>query len=140
MHGASCNCPNDCNEVIYSQVFLLLVAALYVWMLIVIHFTQELSSAELRKDSLIFKRLETDSYGPLAKVVKDMEEAKEGAENATACPRCAARHKVLQSKLNEIKANSTFVHIYFKELGIIKYTRDQLYTTMDAIGKKSRRK
>ncbi len=109
-------------------------------MLIVFHFTQELSSAELRKDSLIFKRLETDSYGPLAKVVKDMEEARAGAENATACPRCAARHKVLQSKLNEIKANSTFVHIYFKELGIIKYTRDQLYTTMDAIGKKSRRK
>ncbi len=99
-----------------------------------------MSSAALRSDSLIFRRLETDNYGPLAATVTAMEEARLGAEaeaggNATEpCPRCAAKYRVLRSKLDEIKANSTFVHIYFKELGIIKYTRDQLYGTMDVIG------
>ena len=32
-------------------------------------------------------------------------------------------------------ADSTVIHVYFKELGIIKYERNELYTIIDVIGK-----
>lgn len=36
-----------------------------------------------------------------------------------------------------MKNDMALVHIYFKELGIVKYSRDQLYSIMDVIGNKS---
>ena len=40
----------------------------------------------------------------------------------------------LQQAFDNILTQSSMVHIYFKELGIVKYSRDELYGTMDVIG------
>ena len=35
----------------------------------------------------------------------------------------------------EVLEKGTLMHIYFKELGVVKYQRDELYGAMDVIGK-----
>ena len=35
----------------------------------------------------------------------------------------------------EVLNNGTLMHIYFKELGVVLYQRDELYGAMDVIGK-----
>ena len=42
-----------------------------------------------------------------------------------------------QKMYNDILNTSSLVHIYFKELGIVKYQKDQLYGPLDVIGKDS---
>ena len=37
--------------------------------------------------------------------------------------------------MKEILSEGTLMHIYFKELGVVKYQRDELYGIMDVIGK-----
>ena len=34
----------------------------------------------------------------------------------------------------EVLEKGTLMHIYFKELGVVKYQRDELYGAMDVIG------
>ena len=40
-----------------------------------------------------------------------------------------------ENDLNAKKAHASLTHIYFKELGIVHYSRDELYGIMDVIGK-----
>ena len=35
---------------------------------------------------------------------------------------------------DEVLSKGTMMHIYFKELGVVKYQRDELYGAMDVIG------
>ena len=35
----------------------------------------------------------------------------------------------------DVLDKGTLMHIYFKELGVVKYQRDELYGAMDVIGK-----
>ena len=44
----------------------------------------------------------------------------------------------LQAYMEEVLNNGTLMHIYFKELGVVKYSRDELYGAMDVIGEKNR--
>ncbi len=39
-----------------------------------------------------------------------------------------------KQKLADLKANTSVVHIYFKELGVVKYTRDEYLGPMEVIG------
>ena len=41
----------------------------------------------------------------------------------------------LAKQYADIKNSTTLVHIYFRELGIITYARNELYGPMDLIGK-----
>ena len=34
----------------------------------------------------------------------------------------------------DVLSKGTLMHIYFKELGVVKYQRDELYGAMDVIG------
>ena len=87
-----------------------------------------MSQADLRSDSVIFARLKRE-YGPIKKLFDDIEKLK---KNGTR--KAEAKAKILQKRFSQIEANSTLVHIFFKELGIIKYERDELYSVMDMIG------
>ena len=40
----------------------------------------------------------------------------------------------LEEKLQDIKEKTSLVHIYFRQLGIVKYSRDRLFGFMDVIG------
>ena len=41
----------------------------------------------------------------------------------------------LEKYMEEVLNEGTLMHIYFKELGVVKYSRDELYGAMDVIGK-----
>ncbi len=41
----------------------------------------------------------------------------------------------LEKKLEAIQKNTSLVHFYFKELGVVNYSRDELYGTMDLVGR-----
>ena len=82
-----------------------------------------MSQAELRDNTVVFKRLEKE-YKPIKDLNKKIAEYEEMDRNTTG----------LRSLLREIKTSSSLVHIYFKELGIIKYSRNELYGIMDVIG------
>ncbi len=107
IEGADCNCPHDCEETVYST---------------------DMSQADLRPDSLIFERLKKD-YKPVKNLVQKIASLE---TNQT-----SARNRFLlwrlQDRLKELEGNTSLVHIYFKELGIIKYSKDELYGAMDVI-------
>ena len=44
-------------------------------------------------------------------------------------------HKRTEEWKEEVLSKGTMMHIYFKELGVVKYQRDELYGAMDVIGK-----
>ena len=100
--GISCECPDNCDEVIY---------------------TQEMSQANLRlANSQIFDVMSTKgNYLWLLD---------EQIKNSTK----EIKVKALKEKRQEVIDTSSVVHFYFKEPGIVKYTREELYGTMDVIG------
>ena len=101
--GIACECPIDCDEVIYSQ---------------------EMSQAILKvSNSPIFEIMSTKEnfLGKLDEMIK----------NATNNKQIEA----LKAKRMKITKQSSVVHFYFKEPGIVKYSREELYGTMDVIGK-----
>ena len=40
----------------------------------------------------------------------------------------------IRAKREYLYNSSSVVHIFFKELGVVKYTRDEIYSVMDLIG------
>ena len=84
---------------------------------------QELSQTPLRKDLLIFKRLE-----------KYHEPAKEMIKLIANESLPLLLRQQIAAVYEGLKTNISLVHIYFKELGIVKYRRDELYNIMDVIG------
>lgn len=58
--------------------------------------------------------------------------------NATVKKKAGKEAKKLLKYTNQfldLKTNASLVHIYFKELGVVKYSRDELYGIMDVIGR-----
>ena len=45
------------------------------------------------------------------------------------------RNETLQYELKNFNRNYALVHVYFKELGIVKFSRNELYGPIDVIGK-----
>ena len=41
--------------------------------------------------------------------------------------------KDLNKQKEQLRSNLSLVHIYFKELGVVKYERDERYSVMDVI-------
>ena len=39
-----------------------------------------------------------------------------------------------REQIDEVHYNASVVHIYFKELGVVKYSRDELFGLIDVIG------
>ena len=62
------------------------------------------------------------------------KEEKERYNNLATCQRLLKREADYKAKVNEIKTHTSLVHIYFKQLGMVKYVRDELYGIMDVIG------
>ena len=46
----------------------------------------------------------------------------------------AKKKQKLENLHMNIISTSSIVHIYFKEMGIVKYSKDQLYGALDVIG------
>ena len=44
------------------------------------------------------------------------------------------QRKILKDKYDDIIASSSVAHFYFKENGIIKYSQEEVFGTMDLIG------
>ena len=49
-------------------------------------------------------------------------------------------HKKTEKWKEEVLEKGTMMHIYFKELGVVKYQRDELYGAMDVIGESTQEK
>eukprot|EP00094_Tigriopus_californicus_P002100 TCALIF_02024-PA protein Name:"Similar to Nach Sodium channel protein Nach (Drosophila melanogaster)" AED:0.08 eAED:0.09 QI:38/0.85/0.37/1/0.28/0.5/8/0/589 len=80
-------------------------------------YNTELSQVKAKQNAPIFQRY-LDSC--------DLESEKDS--NAVPSPNCEIR--------NDAKNNQeslTIAYVYFKELGVLKYTRDELYSTIDVI-------
>jgi amiloride-sensitive sodium channel len=82
---------------------------------------QEMSQADLKEDSRFFKRMH--------KPKNVLWHLNETIHNTTKDTKRAQ----LQAVYDDVIESSSLVHIYFKELGIVKYSRDELYGIMDVI-------
>lgn len=78
---------------------------------------------------MIFDRLKSE-YKPVQNLVAKIDSLK---KNGTR--KAIQKMARLVKKLKELEANTTLVHIYFKELGIIRYLKDELYGILDVIGR-----
>jgi hypothetical protein len=82
----------------------------------------EMSFAKTYSDSFFYK-LMARKGGPLYELTKIINDATDVAEI-----------KKADKKLVALTDDLCLVHVYFKELGIVKYQRDELYGIMDVIG------
>lgn len=87
-------------------------------------YTQEMSQAQLMNPSRVHELVQNE-YS-VAKKLKQL------SQNETLSHEM---RNVFSRRLDSLLKDVTFVHIYFKELGIVKYSRDELYSIMDVIGK-----
>jgi hypothetical protein len=106
--GAECNCPNDCEETVYSH---------------------EMSQAKMRSDAVTFKQMARDQKNKF-ELLQEINDIYESGEAENKSDELNELHKQWEAKTKDW----TLVHIYFKELGIVKYVRDELYGIMDVIG------
>ena len=102
--GPDCNCPTDCKETLYSQ---------------------EMSQAKLRPKNRFIARLERPGQFLYNLTEQINNQTKKNQEK---------KKEKLQNLYTNIVNSSSIVHIYFKELGIVKYSKDQLYGALDVIG------
>ena len=102
--GPDCNCPSDCKETIYSQ---------------------EMSQAKLRPKNRFITRLEREGQFLYNLTEQINNQTKKNQEK---------KKEKLKKLYSNIVNSSSIVHIYFKELGIVKYSKDQLYGALDVIG------
>ena len=112
MTGTYCNCPLECEATLYSQ---------------------EMSQADRRTG------LETDKYmePPLFQKMRSQKhlaihildkKIKEKMDEGIVPTK-------LMKLRDDILDSASVVHFYFKERGIVQYSREQLYSIMDVIGK-----
>ena len=107
MEGVKCDCPNDCDEARYFQ---------------------EISQAPMRNDSSVLDLLKGNNNSKMGQLL-DFINNKYGS---TPMPEQVQAN--IKEAIDKIKEDFSIVHIYFKELGIIKYSKDEIYGIMDVIG------
>ena len=108
LKGTYCNCPVECESTIY---------------------TQELSQATRMNTAYITPLMGKLYQKHLAIGILDKK-----IENATEYGKIKLEKKYKRVK-SDLLFYSSIVHFYFKERGIVQYSREQLYTPMDVIGK-----
>ena len=87
-------------------------------------YSQEMSQAKLREKNRFISRLERPG--------QFLYNLTEQINNQT--KKQTKKKEKLQKLYMNIVNSSSVVHIYFKELGIVKYSKDQLYGALDVIG------
>ena len=107
--GTYCNCPVECESVIY---------------------TQEVSQAERIEASV------SPLIGKMNQKTLALGKLQEKIDNATDEGKTGKAEKLKKIR-DEVIQYSSIVHFSFKERGIVQYSREQLYTIMDVIGKSS---
>ena len=85
-------------------------------------YSQEMSQAKLRENNRFIARMERPG--------QFLYNLTEQIKNATK----TKKKEKLEKLHKNIVDTSSIVHIYFKELGIVKYSKDQLYGALDVIG------
>ena len=85
-------------------------------------YSQEMSQAKLREKNRFISRLERPG--------QFLYNLTEKINNQTK----AKKKQKLENLHMNIISTSSIVHIYFKEMGIVKYSKDQLYGALDVIG------
>ena len=84
---------------------------------------QEMSQAKIRDRNRFMKKLQLPGqflYNLTEQIKNETKQKKK---------------EKLQKLFDNIIDTSSIVHIYFKELGVVKYSKDQLYGALDVIGK-----
>ena len=107
MEGVKCDYPNDCDEVRYFQ---------------------EISQAPMRNDSSVLDLLKGNNNSKIGQLL-DFVKNKYGSS-----PISEQLQTNIKRATDKIKEDFSIVYIYFKELGIIKYSKDELFGIMDVIG------
>ena len=106
--GPECNCPDDCIDTMYMP---------------------ELSQIKLRTGAPILD-LALDEFGFIYEGRKLADKLEEQGKEDLA----EEYREYIDKEEDEWPEDAVVVHVHFKDLGIIKYSRDQLYGTIDVIG------
>ena len=102
--GADCNCPLDCEETVYNQ---------------------EISQASFINKGPIMSTLASgDNY---------IRKLRQEQQNATKHDDWKLSNSI-EIKLAEIFQTISVAHFYFKEPGIVQYSREELFGVMDLVG------
>ena len=115
-----CNCPSDCEAVIYNQ---------------------EISQALLKEQSILMTYLESEgnvlrnlksNISKIQKYLNDfdmnVDSVQEYMLNKKLLKKLIARH-------DGIYDSTSLLHFYFKEPGIVHYKHEEMFGVMDLIGK-----
>ena len=86
-------------------------------------YTQEISQANMRPNSNIFNRLRVKPN-----YLWHLQDLMEKNSNNT------KKVRKYNQTIQDIIENSSVVHFYFKETGVVLFTRDELYGIMDLVG------
>ena len=107
-----------------------------------------LSVANLRQDSNILQKMK-ETHEPTMKILDKIENITAkydpgGIETVNKALLNSTQRKQLvmdrymleeyEKDIAELQMNSSLVHIYFKELGVVKYSRDELFGLIDVVG------
>ena len=112
--GVECNCPLDCEETIYNQ---------------------ELSQASLIDNGnlMIFLKSEDQLLGKMEMQIRNI--TKKLLKSPSLPPKEKMKMNKLNQTMHDIIETASVVHFYFKELGIVQYSREELFGVMDLVGK-----
>ena len=111
--GTYCNCPVECEATLY---------------------TQEMSQSDRRTGLELKKYMRPPLFQKMSQnhlaigiLENKIDKMYDEGKNATA--------NRLENLGVDILESASVVHFYFKERGIVQYSREQLYSIMDVIGK-----
>ena len=86
-------------------------------------YNQEISQANIRQKSNIFNRLKVKPN-----YLWQLQDQMEKNKNST------KKVRKFNQTIQDIIETSSVVHFYFKESGVVLFTRDELYGIMDLVG------
>ena len=110
LEGTYCSCPVECQATLYSQ---------------------EMSQSDRRTGTELKKYMRPPLFQRMSKKPLPIWVLEEKIKNLTKAGKSSKRLEDLQA---DILDRASVVHFYFKETGIVQYSREQLYSIMDVIG------
>ena len=110
LEGTYCSCPVECQATLYSQ---------------------EISQSDRRTGTELKKYMRPPLFQRMSKKPLPIWVLEEKIKNLTKAGKSSIRLEDLQA---DILDRASVVHFYFKETGIVQYSREQLYSIMDVIG------
>jgi len=129
--GSRCNCPSDCEETFYtietSQAYTRGYNSTFYRQLRTLEGGEICNNILCEMDALI-----NETYFLNPNTTEEDIDALETADYTIGLQTFSGSdlHEFMDKMYNE----STLMHIHFKELGVVKYRKDQLYSELDLMG------